>query len=310
MRIRTLACLISALIPAAVYSQTFPRASLPEERLAEQRLRRSLLQQAPAVLAASRDATPALIVPLLPSPASQIEVPGLRLSYMEDGSVRVSGEIVASTGSDREILFLIDVSRHSYTATLVPQDPSAAPMYQRLGVSKIGRSTLSRESPVGGTEPMLLPEDPPEGCCDDMCTGQHYAYLETRDPINLVLTRTDQNSYWQVEEGYDMRCRWDSFGSSDCVTPPQGVSDWDMTGCRGYFPRGGYPSMNVFHETIGDYINWDFGSNNQSTTAHHDIYIYRSGRGGQTGFSFSFSHAGEYNDLLYVTVGDSGRNDC
>lgn len=294
------------LLPQGLSSQTISPAEFLHEGPALSLFRPAKREAEPSV-----EPQAILTIPLLASPASQLEIPSLQLSFMDDGSLRIAGNVVASAEGDREILFLVDLSKSTYTATLIPQDPSAEPMYVRFGSTPPpGFKSGGPEKGEPGDPQPLVPIEPPDPCCPDVCSGQHYAYLETRDPVNFILTRTEQNSYWEVTESIDGRCRWSSVGSGFCSTPPQGASTWYVTGCRGSYPSGTYPSMNVFHETIGDYINWDFGDDSQSTAAHHDLYIYRSGRGGQTGISFSFSHSGEYSYLLYITVGDSGRNDC
>lgn len=244
-----------------------------------------------------------IILELRPAAISLSSVPLLELVHLVDGSTRVRGSFLGSDTEDHELIFIIDVSNLTYTATPFRSSPDGARLYQRVESFR-GAQSHGKE---GDVPPPLLPEDPPEYCCMEMCSGQHYAYLDSLDPPGYILARTEQTSYWEVSEGTEGRCHWNSIASGGCSVPPQPFSNWFITGCSGSYPVGGYKT--VYHRTNGQFINWDFWDSSQSTSAFHQITINRYG-GGPTEISFSFDHTGELSWWLSFAVGDSGSNDC
>lgn len=246
-------------------------------------------------------------VKLNPSADSSIRAKWMSLTRFADGSQQIDGELVGSSAArPRTVHFTVDISAMAYKAELKPTSPESLAVLEAALRAVKDRERSSQSKPPKA-EPKL-PEDPPDPCCVDLCGGHHSALISTVDLVGIPLVTTVHSSAWDVYEGYQGNCRWESYGYGSCNVEQQNITYWYMTNWQGSYPNGAYKLVN--HWTDCDFQNYDWHNVNYPTGTGHTIQIYRSAGSPNPSVTFSHWAGGEDYFLLGFDVSDSGSNDC
>lgn len=207
------------------------------------------------------------IVKLRPHPMAEVVIPEFHAIYLEDGSITLNGQGVVDVGTPSQgYRFEVDLVRGTY-------------MTHHLSVGESDGATFndSAEGRVSATEPYTV--------------GTYRAELkvETADFIGIVLTQTSSSVEWDVDS--TGRVFWRA-GYDVCWANPEtpAFTTWYRERCE--YGDAWYSNNTICNNMEGWYINWDYGYDSQSTTAHD--YVVLCGRNdGAINYNWSHSDAGE-----------------
>jgi hypothetical protein len=220
-------------------------------------------------------------VKLQPQPESEVIVPELKALFLSDGSVTVSGKGTAQADAPPQGFdFEIDLARGTYTT-------------RRLDQQEIEeRDRIEGRSAAEGTQ---------EPSTKAITPGSYTARLrvQTKDPAFIVLTETMTRLSWTVSSTGTVTGVQPSSDSCWAANPSSLGTHWFVSYCLNgalYTSAG-----RVCNDNRGDYYNYDFGFDDQITTASQ--YVYACGRNDAI-YDYNWSHndGGESAILIYGSV--------
>jgi hypothetical protein len=214
-------------------------------------------------------------VKLKPHPKAEVIIPDFNLIYLLDGSVNLSG-----SGSGN-----VDSSFEGYDFEIDPKE--ATYMTRRLSEAEI-RGRLEESIGSEGLEPITEEYYEP---------GPYrvHAYVQTKDPVSIVLTETSTKLEWSVSSTGSIVYRWAGDRCWHNAYTEAGTT-WYTDYCD-YGDLWWATDRSLCNDTEGWYYNYDYMYDHLITNAYGQVFICGQNDGNyRTGYKVSFS--GEDSGLL------------
>lgn len=236
---------------------------------------------------------------------SEVDINGLSLLILEDGTRVIAGAGTASGNGDYRESWAIEVDpiAETYRASLVRDSESAS-----------FRSVRGQTG--GGSEPIqLMSEDPPPNCggpepCSDRCRGNWNVDVRSMDLVLISLTKTVVQVGWWQAGAMTCNSKGNGYGSCWAANPtPQPLNThWYVSTCT---TLGGGPSGGSGTTTqVGNYYNYDFGDDSKITTVSSRATISYDSEG-YVSWDWYYADSGESSGLIYSWFNTGGSiNDC
>lgn len=223
---------------------------------------------------------------LQPLPDAEVVIPGFKAFYLADGSVTISGKGRARAGAPVQGFdFEVDLASGTYTTRRL----SRSEIQEREPLQKM----LGENRQIDGRTPKKITAAISPG------TWSGRVRVQTKDPAFIVLTETTAQLTWTVAANGNVS--WNSYSDGCWAANPSSLgTHWSITACNSGGPW--YPSATrVCNDHTGSYINWDFGDDNQSTTASQ--WAWLCGRNDAI-YDYNWSHndGGEFATLIYGSL--------
>jgi hypothetical protein len=205
--------------------------------------------------------------PLTPSPRSTFTFRRLEAAvFHEQKRVLIRGELFVDRGVSLHVQYRIDVRTMEYEAhatILAAKEP-------RPRIRTYNHDPLNH----------------------DWCFNQT-AYVSSKDPAGWELAQTTNNLSWNWSPSTNATVIAGMYhGCWANRATPIGTT-WDVNICAPKAPVGNS------RQVIGEYINWDWLYDTESTHARHDVTITQYGNG-----SAIFWSADHWGESYYVLYGD------
>jgi hypothetical protein len=221
-------------------------------------------------------------VKLQPKPDAEVILPELKALFLSDGSVTLSGKGTAVAGAPAQGFdFEVDLAHGTYTTRQLDQ------------------FEIEERDRLQGRLPSE--EEKPEPSIKAITPGNYTARVrvQTKDPVFIVLTETMTRLSWTVSSTGTVTGVQPSSDSCWAANPSSLGTHWFVSYCLNgalYTSAG-----RVCNDNRGDYYNYDFGFDDQITTASQ--YVYICGRNDAI-YDYNWSHndGGESALLIYGSV--------
>jgi hypothetical protein len=212
---------------------------------------------------------------------SQVAIPGFSLTVTEDGRrlLRGSGTLGPQDGP-MSIRFQVDPQTLEYSAQKV-----------EASVAEGITGEADRSLTLRG-----------KGAAGDGLVGvarQNYPYrrtvsVATLDPALITLTKTTARLWWNTDflGVYDVSARWQCWNAY----PSELGTHWFRDHCG--TPAFDNRPNDFCISTGGQYSNWDFGSDEESTHVRQDVYLCAYG-GGFATYDWGHLDEGEGSSLIF-----------
>ena len=223
------------------------------------------------------------VVKLQPQVEAEVVVPDFKALFLSDGSVTVTGKGTARVDAPLQGFdFEVDLVRGTYATRRL--DQREIEERDRL------LEALREERGEGPLEPAI------EAIMPGTWSGR--VRVQTKDPVFVVLTETMSRLTWTVSAGGAVA--WQSYSDSCWAANPSSLgTHWYVSSCA---YGGPYTSSGrVCNDNTGNYYNYDFGFDDDITTASQ--YVYLCGRNDAM-YDYNFTHndGGEGAILIYGSV--------
>lgn len=207
-------------------------------------------------------------IKLKPHAKAEVIVPNFYLIYFLDGTVTISGSGSGDVNSAFE----------GYDFDINPKDGTY--MTRRLSEKEI-RGRLQESISSEGLQPIVEEYYAP---------GPYrvHAFVQTRDPINIVLTETSTKLEWGVTSTGSVSYIW---GGDYCW-----AEDYSSAATTWYVDACDYGNLwwaadgSLCNDTDGWYYNYDYWDDNLITNAWGTVFLCGQNNGGyRTGYQVDFT---------------------
>lgn len=231
---------------------------------------------------AERNLKVELAVKLQPQPEAEVVIPQLKALFLSDGSVTLSGQgTVDASAPVHGYDFEVDLARGTYTT-------------RRLDQLEIEE----RERLQGGPRKEQPVHRSREGLLEKATVYCARVRVRTEDPVFVDLTETMTRLSWTISSTGTLSS---TYAADSCwaANPSSLGTHWYTNYCTygGLYTSAG----RLCNANTGDYYNYDFGFDDQITTANQ--YVYVCGRNNAT-YDYNWTHndGGEGALLIFGSV--------
>lgn len=228
---------------------------------------------------------------MIANPESTFQPTSVSMTRRSDGGMSYTISFVLPP-KNTSVEYEFDAENATFTAT-------------EISVSSDDLSTLDAAIQ---SRPQQLDEDPNDGKCEDVCSGQAIVLVKTEDPVLLAVATTLHQSMWSVATGPAYRCVWSSNGAHGW-SAYSGITHWFLQSEAGSYPNGAY--MYVNHHTDTQFYNFDWYNPTLMTFTAHHIAVNRQPSSPTTNVTITYDISGEHYQLLHLVQTTAGStNNC